>query len=82
MNGVRRTVRTNGAQGLFRGLSATIYREAVGWASFFATYDYLKNNRPDFKDPWMQTAWKLNAGGLSGFACWLTTLPADNIKTL
>jgi hypothetical protein len=53
MNEVRRTVRTNGAQGLFRGLSATIYREAVGWASFFATYEFLKNNSPDIKDPWM-----------------------------
>lgn len=44
---IRRTVKTNGAQGLFRGMGATLFRESVGWAAFFATYDFLKKNTPD-----------------------------------
>lgn len=79
---VRRIIRANGSQGLFRGLGATLFRESVGWATFFSTYDILKKNTPEFSDSRMKTAWSLNAGGLSGVACWMLTLPADNIKTL
>ena len=53
MKEIRRTVKINGAQGLCRGMGATLYRESVGWAAFFATYDILKNNTPDIKEPWM-----------------------------
>ena len=79
---IRRTVKTQGAQGLFRGLGATVFRESVGWAAFFSTYDILKKVAPEFSDNWTKTVWNLNAGGCSGIACWLLTLPSDNIKTL
>lgn len=82
MKEVRRTVNTQGARGLFRGLETTVFRESVGWAAFFSTYDILKKVTPEFSESWMKTVWNLNAGGLSGIACWLLTLPADNIKTL
>lgn len=79
---IRKIIRFDGCNGLYRGLSATLYREIVGWAAFFGTYDYLKRQAPLTNDNRLHLAWTMNAGGLSGIACWVLTLPADNIKSL
>ncbi|GJP32014.1 hypothetical protein CLOM_g16560 [Closterium sp. NIES-68] len=40
---VVQTVKTNGPQGLFRGLAATAWRESLGNVCFFLTYEAIKH---------------------------------------
>ena len=82
MREVRNIIRIDGAKGLYRGFGATFLRESIGFAAFFATYDYLKKSAPSTSDNSLKYLWTLNAGGLSGIACWTLTLPIDNVKTL
>jgi hypothetical protein len=79
---IKKIIRIEGYKGLYRGFGAIIFRESVGWAAFFSTYDYMKRIAPVISDDRLNLAWKMNAGGLSGIACWVLTLPSDNIKTL
>ncbi|CAM6087347.1 unnamed protein product [Calypogeia fissa] len=40
---IRKTIKTEGIQGLFRGLTATCLREAIGNACFFVTYETTRH---------------------------------------
>ncbi len=79
---IKKIIRFDGYKGLYRGFWSVLFRESVGWAAFFSTFDYLKRVTPVTSDEKVKLAWTLNAGGLSGIACWALTLPSDNIKTL
>lgn len=39
---VRRVLRSEGVQGLYRGFWTTAWRDVPAWAVFFTTFDYLK----------------------------------------
>lgn len=67
-----------GYRGVFRGLNITILREAPGFGSFFACYEYLtktQNSEP------ISTPHMLMAGGTAGAVSWLLAYPVDVIKT-
>jgi solute carrier family 25 carnitine/acylcarnitine transporter 20/29 len=67
-----------GLRGYTRGLGATILRESPSYAVYFATFDGLQ--RIGLVDP--AIGWQVMlAGGLSGITGWISTYPADVLKT-
>lgn len=78
---------------LFQGLSATFYRETPGFAIYFSTYNYLKNNKLKQEIKQNQENQSIEKreeihyldsfliGAFSGCASWLFIYPQDRIKT-
>ncbi|XP_015697523.1 mitochondrial arginine transporter BAC1 isoform X2 [Oryza brachyantha] len=88
-----KTLQSEGVCGLFRGGLATLFREAVGNAVFFCTYEYSRYWMHNFLDsPWFSSGNHLvlakdvgigiMSGGMSGMAFWTATLPLDVAKTI
>lgn len=83
--------RSEGAAALFNGMSMTIAREIPSFATYFATFYYLEthpNPYISFKTPTTpQDILSLDmlklsiAGGIAGCTCWLSSYPADVIKS-
>uniref|UniRef100_A0A8C9WHE9 Mitochondrial basic amino acids transporter n=1 Tax=Scleropages formosus TaxID=113540 RepID=A0A8C9WHE9_SCLFO len=73
--------RREGLRGINRGMMITVVRETPGFGIYFLTYDLLTR--------WMGCAPSesylvlklLLAGGLAGSACWISTYPADVVKS-
>lgn len=68
---LRYVVRTQGWQGIWHGLSATILRDSLGVACYFAGFEYAKPH-----------CHVLVAGAFGGVCFWTVALPFDTIKTL
>jgi len=67
---------------LFQGLSATFYRETPGFAIYFSTYNYLKNEiRLQRKEEEIRPLDSFLIGAFSGCASWVFIYPQDRIKT-
>jgi solute carrier family 25 carnitine/acylcarnitine transporter 20/29 len=66
---------------LFRGLSATFYREVPGFAIYFSIYNYLKDITKRIKKREIKTYEALLYGGLSGATSWIFIYPQDRVKT-
>lgn len=67
---------------LFQGLSATFYRETPGFAIYFATYNYLKNNYLYKKNiSSISPLQSFTFGAIAGSSAWLFIYPQDKIKT-
>ena len=79
---------------LFQGLSATFYRETPGFAIYFSTYNYLKNemiqqqekkaikeNKYPLKNKEICPIDSFFIGAFSGCASWIFIYPQDRIKT-
>jgi len=63
------------------GLSATFTREVPGFAIYFTTYEYLKNEFfRNYNQPITKSA-SFIFGGLSGMMAWVMIYPQDRIKT-
>ncbi|VDB87962.1 unnamed protein product [Peniophora sp. CBMAI 1063] len=87
----RRIYQDRGIKGLYRGVTATAYRE-IGFGSYFAAYEASTRffSRPtpghDIEDvagrhpnvPWYGL---LISGGFAGAFSWFTTFPFDVVKT-
>lgn len=64
---------------LYKGTSATLTRETPGFAIYFSSFEYMKNNFTSDKN---LPFWKsLIFGGLSGALSWVFIYPQDRIKT-
>lgn len=83
MDCARKIVAQNGIKGLFRGMSATIYREVPGYGGQFFMYEALKR-------AWTPEGQKVQdlgffplvmAGGTAGIFGWLVSYPMDYIKS-
>lgn len=74
---IYQTIKQENIKSLYRGWTATLFREVPGYGIYFATYEYLKTKVIDQK-PYHTMIF----GGLSGLNAWLFIYPSDPIKTL
>jgi solute carrier family 25 carnitine/acylcarnitine transporter 20/29 len=73
--------RTDGMRGLFRGMSATIYREVPAYAGYFGCYELAK--RTLIREKEQNSPLELFiSGGVGGIGCWVFSYPQDVIKTV
>ena len=80
---VQRIVQQNGVKGLFRGMSATIYREVPAYGGQFFCYEALKRflTPPGEKGNDLSAARLLLAGGTAGTFGWILSYPMDFVKS-
>lgn len=84
-----KTVKTEGVTGIFRGGVTTFFRESIGNAVFFSTYEYvryymhlhMKSASPDPSNL-IDVGVGIVSGGLGGIAFWSAVLPLDVAKTI
>ncbi|XP_042028127.1 mitochondrial arginine transporter BAC1-like [Salvia splendens] len=84
-----KTVKSEGLTGLFRRAGATFFRESIGNAVFFSTYEYVRYymHKP-LRDASSDLTHVIDvgvgivSGGLGGIACWSAVLPLDVAKTI
>jgi hypothetical protein len=74
---IKQIIKKNGISNLYRGWSATFFREVPGYGIYFTTYELCKNNTSNFK-PYHSFIF----GALSGLNAWLFIYPPDSIKTI
>ena len=72
---IRKIWVSDGWQGFYRGLGITIIRETPSYGVYFASYEYFSNSVGD------STTSLLMAGGMAGVMGWMSTYPADCLKT-
>ena len=79
----RQILRTEGVNGLFHGLTATLCREMPGYVFFFGGYEACRSfmtpaghNKDDLGP--LKT---ILCGGIGGMSFWLAVFPADVIKS-
>jgi solute carrier family 25 carnitine/acylcarnitine transporter 20/29 len=73
---VKKIYKIEGIRGLFRGMSATLLRDAgPGYGSYFLAYEIFKDALGT------SSIALLTSGGLAGVTSWLTSYPFDVIKT-
>nr|CAB3494167.1 unnamed protein product [Digitaria exilis] len=88
-----KTLESEGLRGIFRGGLATLFRESIGNAVFFCTYEYSRYwmhnylDSPRFSSSSHFVLAKdigvgVMSGGISGMAFWTATLPLDVAKTI
>tara|TARA_Y100000782_G_scaffold115607_1_gene161510 strand:+ start:30952 stop:31710 length:759 start_codon:yes stop_codon:yes gene_type:complete len=70
-------IRREGIFNLYRGWSATLFRDTPGYGIYFMTYEYLKKNT-QIMTPFHTATYGACAGGVS----WLFIYPSDPIKTM
>jgi len=81
---IRHILKASGIKGLFRGMSATIYREVPGYAGQFFFYETFKRqlmrigNRAEAE---LTSFDLLFAGGMAGMGSWLCSYPMDYVKS-
>ncbi|ETV82049.1 hypothetical protein H257_05568 [Aphanomyces astaci] len=76
---VRQVIMHEGPLALWKGLSCTITRDALGVACYFMAFDCVKSALPS---EWDTTSRVLVAGATGGIAFWSIALPFDTIKTV
>lgn len=72
--------RKYGITGLYRGWTATLFREVPGYAIYFPTYKFLTSRSTCTTCP--TPVYTFIYGSLSGAMSWLFIYPADPVKTL
>ncbi|ETW02781.1 hypothetical protein H310_05272 [Aphanomyces invadans] len=76
---IRQVTKHEGPMALWKGLSCTITRDALGVAFYFVTFDCIKTVLPD---DWAPASRVLVAGASGGIAFWTIALPFDTVKTV
>ncbi|KAF0732831.1 hypothetical protein Ae201684P_012603 [Aphanomyces euteiches] len=76
---LRHVVHSEGIPALWKGLSSTITRDALGVALYFVGFDFVRSSLPEEMDP---TSRVLIAGAAGGISFWAIALPFDTIKTV
>ncbi|XP_052180759.1 mitochondrial arginine transporter BAC1 isoform X3 [Diospyros lotus] len=84
-----KTIKTEGATGIFRGGFTTLLRESIGNAVFFSTYEHVRyymhlqlKGTPSSQNNLTDVGVGIMSGGLSGIAFWSAVLPLDVAKTI
>ncbi|KAJ7951779.1 Mitochondrial carrier protein [Quillaja saponaria] len=82
--GVAKSIfRTEGFQGMYRGFTITMLRDAPSHGFYFWTYEYMREQlHPGCRKSGQETLrTMLVAGGLAGVASWVCCYPLDVVKT-
>jgi len=78
-------IKKDGPQGLYRGVSSTWIRDVSSFGVYFAAYELLKRaiqpNEKEKQSLLQQGLGQLFAGGMGGVFAWMSTYPADVIKS-
>ncbi|CAA0343539.1 Mitochondrial carrier domain superfamily [Arabidopsis thaliana x Arabidopsis arenosa] len=76
-------LRRQGLQGLYRGLTITVLRDAPAHGLYFWTYEYVRERlHPGCRKTGQENLrTMLVAGGLAGVASWVACYPLDVVKT-
>jgi len=77
---ILKTIKFDGPQGLFRGLTGTLVREIPGNVAWFGVYELVSDS---FKteDGHLPDIGCITAGAAAGVAYWTFPYPADTVKT-
>ena len=83
---IKKIVKKGRVRGLFKGLELTLMREVPGFATYFATYDYIcrvvtKSQGNGMTIDTLSPLVLCLAGGTSGILCWIVSYPVDVIKS-
>ncbi|XP_051148042.1 mitochondrial arginine transporter BAC2 [Andrographis paniculata] len=80
---LRQILQSHGSRGLFRGLAATVLRDAPGHGMYFWAYEYLRERlHPGCRKHGGESlTTTVVAGGTAGAASWLVCYPVDVLKT-
>lgn len=82
VDAIKRIYDMRGIKGLYRGMSATMYRELPGFSVQFGTYETLKHYlTPSEKGGELSATRLIFCGGTAGLAGWLVSYPQDYIKS-
>jgi solute carrier family 25 carnitine/acylcarnitine transporter 20/29 len=86
MDCARQVYREGGLRSVFKGTTATLFRDVPGSIAWFGTYELAKREMMTLQgiDPQkgsLSPLAVLTAGGLAGMACWTVAIPADTIKS-
>ncbi|KAJ3395851.1 hypothetical protein HDU80_010180 [Chytriomyces hyalinus] len=82
---IRHTIKTEGLRGLFRGHSATFWRESIGTGVWFGAYEHAcaqiraRGNRASNGE--LSSSELVGAGAISGMVASWVCFPADAVKT-
>lgn len=71
-----RILRNDGIISLYRGWTATLFREVPGYGLYFSTYEWIKKNR----EP--SPFYSFLTGSASGIVAWSFIYPSDPVKTV
>ena len=75
-------VKQEGLLSFYKGFWATFNRDIPGWAVYFYSYVFFKNQFKYLFNDHSQNLVIMNiAGGLAGMASWLVSYPFDVVKT-
>jgi solute carrier family 25 carnitine/acylcarnitine transporter 20/29 len=71
----------HGLRGVYKGAGATLYREIIGYAGYFVTYEAVKRSLvgPGETASMMHI---LTAGAVAGFGMWIPAYPLDVVKSV
>lgn len=76
---LKRILREDGLRSLYRGWTATLFREVPGYGIYFSTYQAYRNYRGR---SYLNPGESFLIGSLSGICAWILIYPSDPIKTL
>lgn len=80
---IKKTLRTEGILGLWKGAGVTLVRDSIGCGAFFIMNDfggrYISRTTGHNEDTLLN---KIGSGFMAGFGYWFVSLPADALKTL
>lgn len=80
LNCIMQTVKSDGPQGLFRGMFGTLCREIPGNVAWFGVYELMASKFRD-EDGHVAPVGSIVAGASAGVAYWTVPFPADTVKT-
>ncbi|KAI9637565.1 mitochondrial carrier domain-containing protein [Dioszegia hungarica] len=76
--------RQNGIAGIFKGQVATMWRDGIGYGSYFMAYEYLVQRHirvNGVKREDISPLWAVTFGAAAGYALWASVYPIDVVKS-
>lgn len=78
---IQQIIRTHGLKGLFRGITALVFRDSFSFGTYFLTYEMMRRKNAELNIIESQMVTNLISGGCAGAFAWLQVIPFDVIKS-